>query len=110
MIRFKIDEDNKDPAWTEWEPEHVRQGLGPHTAVQRMSELRQIYGVDARISIERTTVIPEGDHRQVRFKIVDGDMTWYSMTYPIAEKDARRAEIEQKFPNAVITEEIIGNE
>lgn len=110
MIRFKVCQDDADDILTEWEPEHVRQGLGPHTAVQRMSELRVTYGPEARISIERTTVIPDGDHRQVRFKIVDGDMTWYSIPFPVAEKDERRAEIEQKFPNAVVTEEIIGNE
>lgn len=107
MIRFRIAIDDADPIVTEWETEHVKHGLGPHTAVQRMSELRQLYGSGAAISIERTTVIPEADRRQVRFKIADGDTTMYSVTFPIAEKDERLMATQEKFPNALITEELV---
>lgn len=110
MIRFKITEKDKYDVFTSWEDELVRAGMGPHTAVQRMSELRAVYGKDAAISIERTTVIPDADHRQVRFKIVEGRKTRYSKTFPIAEKEQRLAEIKEKFPEAEVMTKVIGNE
>lgn len=110
MIRFKISQEGKDDVFSAWEDELVRAGMGPHTAVQRMSELRATYGKDAAISIERTTVLPDVDHRQVRFKIVEGKKTKYSKTFPIAEREERLTEMQEKFPKADVTEEVIGNE
>ena len=106
MIRFTITQGSDEPIITPWEEEPLRIG-SVHTAVQRMNDLRQTYGTSARISIERTTVIPEPDRQRVRFKIVVGDTTAYSVPFPVAEKDARLAEMQEKFPKATITEEII---
>lgn len=108
MIRFSITQDDADPILTEWENEAVRSGP-VHTAVQRMSELRQQYGRSAVISIERTTVIPDTDRRIVRFKIDEGDnKVRYSKTFPIAEQEDRMTEMVEKFPKAVITPEVSG--
>lgn len=108
MIRFKIEQGSDEPVFSQWEEETLRSGP-VHTAVQRMSELRQTYGMSAVISIERTTIIPDVDHRQVRFKIAlkDNEVR-YSKTFPIAEKDTRLTEIQGKFPDASVTSEVIG--
>lgn len=108
MIRFKVTQGEAEPILTDWEEEPVRHGAGAPTAVARMNELRQTHGRDARISIERTTVIEETDKRQVRFKIVTGDETRYSATFAIGEKDERRMAMDEKFPKATITEEVLG--
>lgn len=107
MIRFSIKQGDAEPILTEWENEPSRAG-SVHTAVARMTELRQTYGSDARISIERTTVIAESDRRQVRFKIVTKKSTHYSLPFPIAERDGRMAEMRDKHRKATITEEVIG--
>lgn len=106
MIRFKIMQGESEPVLTEWENEPVRAG-GIPTATQRMTELRKTYGSDARISIERTTVIEEPDRRQVRFKIETKKSTHYSLPFPIAERDERLAEMKEKHRKATITEEIV---
>lgn len=107
MIRFSVIHGDKTTL-TEWENEPVAYGAGvAHTAVARMTELRKTYGKEARISIERTTVIPEPDRRQVRFKIVEGETTSFSPLYPVAEQDARFAEWKEKFPQAVIAPEVV---
>lgn len=106
MIRFSITQGDNDPIQTEWEDEPLRTG-SVHTAVQRISELRQAYGRSAEISIERTTAIPEPDRTQVRFKIDMGDnKVGYSKPFPIAEKESRLAEMKEKYPKASITEDI----
>lgn len=107
MIRFSVTQVDVDPIFTEWEHEPLRSGP-VHTAVQRMSELRQQYGRSAVISIERTTVIPETVKRLVRFKIDEGEnKIRYSKTFPIAEQEARLIEMKEKFPKAEITPEVI---
>lgn len=108
MIRFSVKQGAAEPILTDWEEEHVRHGVGVPTAVARMNELRRTHGSDARISIERTTVIAEPDRRQVRFKIVTEKPTHYSLPFPIAERDERLAEMRDKHRKAEITEEVIG--
>lgn len=106
MIRFKIAQGDADPILTEWTEEPLRAGV-THTAAQQMTELRKTYGSDARISIERTTVIEEPDRRQVRFKIKTQKSTHYSLPFPITERDQRLAEMKEKHRKATITEEIV---
>lgn len=109
MIRFKIQTGDSEPVWSEWEEEPLRSGP-VHTAVQRIEEIRKTYGPTAQISIERTTIIPDVDHRQVRFKIDNGkNEIRYSKTFPIAEQDDRLTEMNEKFPAATVTPEVIGN-
>lgn len=108
MIRFKI-LTGDDVTLTPWEDELVRVGTGVHTAVARITELRQQHGKDARISIERTTSLEERDRRQVRFKIAMADNeTRYSATFLIAEQETRLAAMQEKFPSAEVIAEVIG--
>lgn len=108
MIRFHIKQGDSLTS-TAWEEEPVKYGVGqPHTAVERMIELRKTYGNDARISIERTTVIPAPDRKQVRFRIaLPKDETRYSRPYPISEKDEALIRLQKQFPKAEITAEEI---
>jgi len=107
MIRFSVKHGDKTTL-TEWENEPIAYGAGAvHTAVERMVKLRETYGKEARISIERTTVIPEPDRRQVRFKIVEGEETKLTPLYPIGEQDMRLAEWRARFPKATITPEVV---
>lgn len=107
MIRFKIINGDNDPVFTEWAEELLRSGVA-HTAVEQMTELRKIHGRTAAISIERTTIIPEPDRTQVRFKIDEGeDKVRYSIPFPMAEKEQRLVEMKEKYPDATITEDLI---
>lgn len=90
---------------TEWEDELVRHGVGvPHTAPERMTQLRRKYPRSA-IRIER-----EGEDRapnvlsQFRFRIKDGEDLRYSRAIQENEKSERLKEIREMYPQAEITE------
>lgn len=102
MIRFHIDESG-DTTSTEWIEEPVTHGSGPQTAVVEMTRLRKLHP-DAAISIERTTVIPQQEHNQVRFKILlPNNETRYSKIVSESEADQLRLELLAKFPKAEVT-------
>lgn len=96
MIRFYI-KDSDTTITTDWQEEPVTHGVGPQTAVVEITRLRQQYP-NARISIERNTVIPTPDRTQVRFRIQVGQATYYSRVVSESESEALEAELRARFP------------
>jgi hypothetical protein len=101
MIRFHI-KLGDDTLTTNWQEEPVTHGTGPQTAVVKMTRLRQQYS-DAKISIERNTVIPKPETAgQVRYKIQLGQATYYSKVVDESEADALLAELKEKFSDKAV--------
>ena len=102
MIRFEIIEDGQS-TFTEWQDEPVVHGTAQQTAVVAVTKLRKA-NPDAKIRIERTTVIPKPEHHQVRFKIVlPNNETRYSKVVDESEADRLRIELLGKFPRAEVS-------
>lgn len=102
MIRFRVK--NPDSEFnTEWQDE-VLGDVKTQTAARQVSKLRQEYP-DAEISVERLGVIPRKKRKMVRFKIKDRDTLFYSIIFPIEQKDEQMGKLHEKFPKAEITPE-----
>ncbi len=102
MIRFRID-DGEQSTLTEWVDE-VLGDPAVQTAAMRVAELRRDYPT-AAISLERSSIIPRKKVAVVRFKIVDGEATLYTIPFPIAERDEQLARLVEKYPDAEIIPE-----
>lgn len=104
MIRFQIKNPDAEPFFTEWADE-VLGDLSKQTAALQVADLRREHP-NAEISIERSSVIPRKKQKVVRFKIqAKDDFTYYSVVFPIEQKDEQLAKIREKHPNAKVTPE-----
>jgi hypothetical protein len=107
MIRFIINKGN-DVILTNWIHEPVKYGQNAvHTAAEVVTKLRQEYGNEASIKIERNTVIEKPNLEQVRYAIHDGSALYYSAIVPIAEQEGLALTLKEKFPKATLIPEII---
>ena len=102
MIRFIVTKGD-DITITPWQDEPVKSGANGHTAVLEMTKLRQEYGKEAKIRIERDTVIEKPETGQVRFKVaLPNNETRYSAVVPESESEALRLKLVEMFPKGVI--------
>lgn len=117
-LRFHVHDANGNLiTTTEWAEELTRD-----VAVSMVNDLRKLWGPEAVISIERDRVIVNPKPKMFRFEIkvrsgmvevVDGEgvhvrdvsgMTLQSRPFQAGEREKVLAEMEEKFPKAVIIE------
>jgi hypothetical protein len=125
QFRFHI-QAGPEMVTTPWEDETVKVGHGT-TAGERITALRAQYGPQARISVERlgdnrvpnilpmfrykiyipSGVVPVNTPEGVEFRAVK-NLTLQSNPFYEPEREKVVAEIREKFPKAILTEEKVG--
>lgn len=101
FLLLALDEENNITAQSDWLEEHH-----PASATEAMTVFQTEHPA-FKFRIERTGTVLPPKKKLVRFKVIEGQATYYSITVPEAEAGELHAKILAQHPDGIITRQEI---